>query len=212
MQSPQPQAPHPPGSNGILHPPTLGRAPRPPSWSWSGAKAPRSPRSSGPMWGPVINQGGPCLALGRLWGALVWVGGSTVSPHLAGSLPRCPAPPCARPGSQKAGWRQGGTALSSQQGRGQSRLSPSPAQPVPVPSSQHSRRRKRRCDTRAGSPRGEGAFRGCLGAESAPATAATHTETCHGHTRGACTGRTRGWERAHAGHAGHLGTQAWHIR
>lgn len=105
--------------------------------------------------------------------------------HKAGVC--CPAqtPPRPPPPPDKAVPRRqdgaGGTALSSQQGLGQPWLSSSPERPVPGTGQW----RKPHCNRRAGS-RGEGAFLGCLGAESPPATAATHTPRRHGHTRKAC--------------------------
>lgn len=75
--------------------------------------------------------GGPCPALGRPWGALLWVGGgSLVSPHPAGSLPHCLPPSTPAPVPRR------------QDGGGWHRLifpaGPGSAPAVPGPSTQHS--------------------------------------------------------------------------
>lgn len=203
--------------------PAHTEGPKPPSPA--GQQPPKAgPPHHAPLaWAPP----GPALFMGRgcCWGSR---GATQAAPAPVGcgvhrserGLPGSAlAPPGALPGSRKAGVcspgqtpprpppppdkavprRQdgaGGTALSSQQGLGQPWLSSSPERPVPGTSQW----RKPHCNRRAGSC-GEGAFLGCLGAESPPATAATHTrrdatathakrvlhQDTQGHTQRGCT-------------------------
>ena len=71
-------------------------------------------------------------------------------------------------------------------------MSSSPGRPVPSTG----RRRKPHCNRRAGSRAGEGAFLGCLRAESPPATAATHTRS---HTQRHATATHHSVPPKHAG-------------